>query len=579
MRCCCGKKNRPHVERSTRSRRHAHRAASVPALTPSSATAAKTQHPRHLNGDLFGQLNRDLSDRPQINSAVAPVADITPADASDNPATWNNPARPPELWLACHFSQLPFEAIAHFNPEPCFDAAPVVIHDGHHRQPAVVACNKTAIAHGISNGMPLGVAHSIVAGLDARMRDTDAESRILEMLATRSLRFSSAVATGTKNTLLLEVGGSRRLFGELETLIERYTAAIDHSGFSHDLALAPTPGAATILCEFTPGTVITDNDKLRATLARLPVAALSLSKRDRDSLNGMGLGVIGDLTRMPRDGLGRRMGPGLIKQLDQLLGHRPDPRSLFRPGQYFFSRLSFTDEVQDQKQLMQVVEKLLHKLESKLRIHASGVHQLHWIFEYHGAEPTRMTLNLSKPERDARHLHSLMNTRTESLQLQESVHTVSLKSSGFEQLHFKETELFPTSDLESTPRFDLVDRLRARLGDDSIESLDLVADHRPEFSWRGVTPGKTPERQDDCVIPERPAWLLRKPRPVTIRAGQPWLNGPVKLIRGPERIETGWWESASVRRDYFVCLSQAGRRFWVFHDLRANRWFIHGIFL
>ncbi len=549
---------------ASRSRRHAHRAASVPALTRPAGAPDESKATTSGAQTQYGLF-------PDVATPVQKVTALAPLASSETGTR--------ELWLACHLTQIAFEAIARLNPEPCFDFAPVVVHDGHHRQPTVIACNEQAMSHGLSPGMRLGVAHSLVAGLHARMRDADSENNAVEMLAKRSLRFSSAVAIGTNNMMLLEVGGSRRLFSDLNDLTEQYTNAINQCGFTHNLAIAPTPGAAALLSEHTPGTIITDRDMLRSTLSRLPISSLALSRRIHGSLSGMGLGVIGDLTRMPRDGLARRAGPELIKKLDQLLGHRPDPRNLFRPGQYFFSRLSFTDEIQNQSQLMQVVEKLLQQLDSMLEIHSSGVHQLHWVFEYHGSSPTRMTLNLSKPERNAQHLCSLMNTRTESLQLNEPVHTISLKSSLFEKTTASETELFPEIGLENKPRFDLIDRLRARLGDESIESLELIPDHRPESAWRSAIPGACTTDSYNCVLPQRPPWLLRKPRSIAVRNGQPWINGALKIIQGPERIETGWWESASVRRDYFVSLTSNGRRLWIFHDIRTDHWFIHGIFL
>jgi protein ImuB len=47
---------------------------------------------------------------------------------------------------------------------------------------------------------------------------------------------------------------------------------------------------------------------------------------------------------------------------------------------------------------------------------------------------------------------------------------------------------------------------------------------------------------------------------------------------GPERIETGWWRGASVRRDYFRIESDDGRRWWLFRRLDDGRWFFHGEF-
>jgi protein ImuB len=45
---------------------------------------------------------------------------------------------------------------------------------------------------------------------------------------------------------------------------------------------------------------------------------------------------------------------------------------------------------------------------------------------------------------------------------------------------------------------------------------------------------------------------------------------------GPERIETGWWRGASVRRDYYRAQTAAGQRFWLFRQLGSGQWHLHG---
>jgi protein ImuB len=56
------------------------------------------------------------------------------------------------------------------------------------------------------------------------------------------------------------------------------------------------------------------------------------------------------------------------------------------------------------------------------------------------------------------------------------------------------------------------------------------------------------------------------------------VNGSlVSKIRGPERIETGWWRGPDVKRDYY-CLDLAnGVTLWVFLDRETGRWFLHGL--
>ena len=58
---------------------------------------------------------------------------------------------------------------------------------------------------------------------------------------------------------------------------------------------------------------------------------------------------------------------------------------------------------------------------------------------------------------------------------------------------------------------------------------------------------------------------------------QPWV-----LREGPERIESGWWDGADVRRDYYVAESPAGELAWIFRDhcrgTDDGEWFLHGLF-
>jgi protein ImuB len=46
----------------------------------------------------------------------------------------------------------------------------------------------------------------------------------------------------------------------------------------------------------------------------------------------------------------------------------------------------------------------------------------------------------------------------------------------------------------------------------------------------------------------------------------------------PERIESGWWDGADVRREYHVARNARGRCGWVFRDLRTGGWYLHGVF-
>ncbi len=80
---------------------------------------------------------------------------------------------------------------------------------------------------------------------------------------------------------------------------------------------------------------------------------------------------------------------------------------------------------------------------------------------------------------------------------------------------------------------------------------------------------------------QRPSWLLKKPIPIrsTHRdafASLHW-RGRLFLVRGPERIDSHWWQE-HVQRDYYHAKHERGNLFWVYQDRRNKGWFIHGLF-
>ena len=159
-------------------------------------------------------------------------------------------------------------------------------------------------------------------------------------------------------------------------------------------------------------------------------------------------------------------------------------------------------------------------------------------------------------------------------------------------------ELFPTRQGEQQGLARLLERLRARLGDEQVLQLQAAADHRPELASRleplratlpgasaparGASPGlASPPGQG---LP-RPAWLLPEPLPLPERQALPLLDGqPLQLVGGPERIESGWWDGRLATRDYFIAQAGDGALVWIFRtrlpglEEDAAGWYLQGRF-
>jgi protein ImuB len=131
----------------------------------------------------------------------------------------------------------------------------------------------------------------------------------------------------------------------------------------------------------------------------------------------------------------------------------------------------------------------------------------------------------------------------------------------------------------------LVEHLRARLGAEAVYGIGCVAEHRPENAWRVTEPAlasvvsRTDTAESRDLSFRRPLWLLPAPQELDSPHGRPRRGGALELLSGPERVESGWWDGADARRDYYVACDSRGARFWIYRECVGSRkWFLHGIF-
>jgi protein ImuB len=77
---------------------------------------------------------------------------------------------------------------------------------------------------------------------------------------------------------------------------------------------------------------------------------------------------------------------------------------------------------------------------------------------------------------------------------------------------------------------------------------------------------------------ERPCWILDEPVQLSVRQNRVFYGSPLKLLRGPERIECGWWDSKIAMRDYFVAQDDDSVCYWIFRTRSEDdmQWFLHG---
>jgi protein ImuB len=360
--------------------------------------------------------------------------------------------------------------------------------------------------------------------------------------------------------------------------------------------LAPTALAALVAARAGARCFITDPNVLPARLKPLPLHVLRWPAAENARLGAMGVHTLGELMRLPRAGFARRFGPTQLADLDRLLGRRADPRKRVTSRERYRGGLDLDHEIHEHEPLLRALEPLLAELEEFLRARQRGITSLRCRFRHYRAEPTMCVLRLAQPEADAARLGSLLRERLATIALPEPVRRCELASGVLTERPIASRALWSPGEHGSAPSGEmpaLVEHLRARLGAGAVYGLECVADHRPERAWRArlgtdlfvddkggdrskVSPVSSSTNKP---VSSRPLWLRAQPEPLSVRRGRPHYDGPIELLAGPERIESGWWDGADLRRDYYLARTAAGARLWIYRECTGARaWFLHGFF-
>ncbi len=392
------------------------------------------------------------------------------------------------------------------------------------------------------------------------------EETCLKRLAAWCYQYSSQVCiVPQRNSLLLEVASSRRLFGNAETLTERIRTELKELGYRPASGIAPTPEAAHLAARH--GLHIHTVGDVRKSIGALNVDSLNLPATSIRALQKMGFRTIAEVFRLPRKALARRLGLTTSDYLDRLLGHRPDLCKTFHPPDSFSAGMDLPGTEHTQG-LIFPLKRLLQELCGVLRACDRGIQVLQIRLQLdEGTEIIRLTLR--QATRSESHLMPLLRERLERLQLPCSVRHIRLQALHFLPCSVVQTSLLKETGPSSTEAASyVIERLQARLGAGSVKGIKGLQDHRPEHSW---SLRELDEAAAYTTQPGRPAWLLPKPQRCQI--------DNYHILQGPERIESGWWDGKDCRRDYFVVRDSNGSTLWAFHEYKPSPgWYLHGLF-
>lgn len=491
------------------------------------------------------------------------------------------------MWIAIRLPQLPLEIFLRGSSA----LEPFAVEEQHR----VVACDRKAVTRGVSAGMPVAAALALAPRLRVAPRDPAGETEALLGVAGWAAQFTPAIAIEFPDTVLLDMSSSLRLFRGLESLVEYLRRGLADMGWSTRLAGAPTPRAACWLARADEERFIVSGE-LEQALAAIPVRVLRCEDGTLEALQAIGVRTLGELGALPRDGVARRFGQRLVDDLDRALGRLPDPRNFFVPPAVFRADIELPTEVTQAEALLFAAKRLIVQLAGFLAARSGGIRRFVLKLGHRDKAPTEIAVGLVAPSRDAEHFVLLLRERLSSLVLREPVRSIALQTEEVVPLAGRSLGLLLEESRPPGNWEHLIERLRSRLGADAVYGLALQAEHRPErASTRDpLAPGRPRyiraglnrkcDQQQACAgtsaeFLARPFWLLDRPKPLREIGAVPHYEGPLELLAGPERIESGWWDGEDVARDYFVARTRNEALVWIYRERRGEGgWYLHGVF-
>ena len=463
-------------------------------------------------------------------------------------------------------------------------------------------------------------------GLDADLR----------LWSWRALQFTPRVALAD-GVVVLEISASERLFGGRRALLQH----IFKANQPHPI-VEWSQGATSLIAigrlferlhahrHGAPGPAATPP-------ALLPLAALAAARPHRSTLERLGCRTWGDLRALPRGGLVRRFGDGLLDALDQAFGEKPELYPWLVLPEAFDQPLELPAHVENASALLFGARRLLALLHAWLQARRQGalVLRLGWQMDRRRNGPTddHLLVRTAEPTLDMAHFERLLAEHLARITLAAPAIALRLATVETAPLPGASASLLLEDRRQGDSLHQLVERLSARLGPAQVQRVEPRADHRPERmqAWSAAVdapqlianndvskmgsgqkslknarkrlapapaavagPDKAPAvaasstLQPDALYP---TWLLATPQPLTVQRHRPLYQGPLTLLAGPQRIEAAWWEpdatgtaaAPAALRDYFVARSVQAGLLWIYRERLAQAgaqpgWFLHGLF-
>jgi protein ImuB len=396
-------------------------------------------------------------------------------------------------------------------------------------------------------------------------------------------RFTPRVEARGATPVLLDLHGLGRAWPTPRDLGRALLEAAASRALEVQVALAFTRTAVLVLARVRSGLTIVPAGGEAEALAPLPLALLDLAPEHEEVLLRWGLRTIGDLQRLPPDGLAARFGPEGPRLRRRARGEDEGVLVPTPLPESFEMTLELDWPVEGLEPLAFLLGRVLEPLCASLDRRGRRAGSLDLDLGLVDGSTHRRTLRPVAPSGEPRTWRTLTLLDLEAHPPADAIQRITVRAEPTPAREVQFSLLDP-----AMPSPERLAETMARLHEWTAEGRGgearLLDTHRPgAFAVGTFSPGPAPPTPE-AVPPLRVALrVYRPPRTaqVVVESGVPvfvaasGVRGAVTAWAGPWRGSGDWWDAAWSREEWDVSLVGGGV-FRLFFDRLRETWFLEG---
>lgn len=475
------------------------------------------------------------------------------------------------LWIYINFPRLQLDLIeSSIATELNNENTPRAIVDA--KSNRLCQVNEAALKYGIHLDMGLASASLLCADLQLHEHNQDIESQHVSNIAKDLYLLTSDIVLCPPSALILRAQNMLNLYGGLASYWRIIEHTLNQQKLSFIAASAYSVQAAKLLALNKQGSITSKRNAIAENLKQCLLTLSDIDEKDTFKLKRIGINTYGDLLTLPLSELANRVSRFSMGIINELAGKQAAKVKFHQPSPNYQDYLELLYEISIADKLLPVIKQCVSKLSQFLLLRNAYCLsiKIHFYQRDHDFQPH--IFNSMRPIYKADDWLEIIALQLESVKFESPVYAISVLCDKYEVAAVSNDDMF-TQKSTHIARLTLLSRLQGKLGKENVQQIQFVADHRPEKSSKQTSfyasSNNNTIHSKPNVFADRPGLLLKHPKPLCLQA---------QVIKGPERIQTGWWDDNPVWRDYYIGQSANGQQLWIFKTPN-HEWFLHGFFI